>query len=383
MEVTTVAPSAPADTAAPAAAPPSVPAAPAPETPSPADKQAAAAAALDKDLGKVWDKAQKETDEPAPSEAKSAPERGPDGKFKGKLPDPNLPAPDAKPPAPVATKDQPNPEAPPAAPAAEAPKWWSGELQERFKTLPPEVQKALGEQALTDRQNISKLGNALQSYEPLRKVISDYRSDFEASGVDPVTGINQLLRAQQMLANPSTRAEAYKYLLQNFPHDLQHGDGLGLPPDPEMQGMRDQIAQLQGRLNGYEQRERQQQEQTQQHQYRASLTDVEWAEQSLPDFQALAPDIAVLIPAIRNDHPNLSHRDLLTAAHEVAAWKNPATRAKRTAAEVKKQMEAADSHAKEARRAAGVNVASKPRPATPGDMDSLLGGVWDKRHNAA
>jgi hypothetical protein len=356
---------------------------PAPEAPSFAEKEAAANQALDADLEKVWEKAQASDDEPDAPEAKG-PERGPDGKFKSaapKLPEPNLPAPDQKPPAQTENADQPKPpESVAETSAIDAPKWWSAELQAKFKALPPDVAKSIGEQALTDRQNISRLGTALQSLEPIGKVLNDFRQDFDAVGLPPAEGLRQLLQAQQKLANPTTRAEAFRFLLERFPTDLgQASDPYALPADPQITALQQELAELRSWRQEQERFGREQQEAQQRARYQASLREIEQVEKTLPEFVDLADDIALMIPGLKAANPNLSDIDVLKAAHEKAGWANPTVRAKWQKSAIEKQMKEAAEAAEKAKRANGLNVASKPRPATPGNLDDLLGSVWDKR----
>lgn len=375
MEVATTEPAAPAAPAvtdsAPAQAPAAKPDAP-PATETTTNQEAVAETALNDDLAKVWDKAHEDpADDEAP--AKAAPTRAPDGKFKS----PNAPAPEQ---AAEDTTGQTEPQAPVAEdPAAEV-KWWPAELQAKLKALPPDVAKSIAGQALNDRQAISKLGNALQQYEPLNRVLGQYKADFDAAGVNLVDGVQQLLSAQQKLANPATRAEAYNFLLSRFPHDFGADDGFG--PDPQVAALGSQIQQLQQRLGHYEQRERDWQESQQSERQTAVLREIENAEKALPDFVTLMPDIRAMIPIIMSQNPNLSHADALKQAHEKAGWANPTIRAKWQKDAIAKEMKAAAEQAEKAKRANGLNVASKQRQGTPASIDDLLGSVWDKRQSA-
>lgn len=360
------------------------PATPDASTPSPTSTSEAAPAApetsLDDDLAKVWETAQARGDDDTP-EAPTAQERDENGRFRSAKPptDEVQPAPEQ---AADEQAGQPEPQAPVAEQSAiEAPRWWSAELQASFAKLPPEVAKPLAEAALNDRQNISKLGNALQAYEPLNRVLNEHRAEFESAGVNPVDGLRQLLRVQQELMNPATRGNVYRYLLQNYPADL--GQALdGLPPDPQMSALEQRLQQTEARLRQYEARDQEAQQTRESERQAAALREIEQAEKTLPDFATLMSDIMLMLPVLKQQNPNLSHAEALKLAHERAGWANPTVRQKWEEAAVQKRMKAAAEAADKAKRQNGLNVSSKQKPATPAELEDALGSVWDKHHAA-
>jgi hypothetical protein len=370
----------------PAPAPQAGPQPAADQTPA-VDKAAVAEQAHDEAMEAIWEKHQKDDDDVG--KTPTARERGADGRFASKLPDKvdlSAVGQDGKPSSqpPEGKTDQPKPEAPPAESAAEAPKWWSEDLKAKFKGLPADVAKAIGEQALSDRQTISKLGNALQSYQPIGDVIARHRQEFEAVGVSPADGIGQLLSAQSKLANPATRAEAYRFLLQNYPADLGQlgADPFGLPPDPQIEAQNQRIAALEQQNRALQAQHQHRAQADEQQRYQSSLSVVDQLAAKLPHFNDVAEDVLYLVPGIRARNPSLNEEQALTQAYERAVWANPKTRSSLQKSELEKQSKAALEAAEAAKRANALNVRGRPQQSTPLNERDLDERVWNKHHAA-
>lgn len=320
-----------------------------------------------------------ETEEP---EAKAAPERGPDGKFKSKLPE------GAK--AEAAEGDEETddtddsqetkaaaPETKEAKkPAVEAPKHWSEKVRAEFAKLDPEAQRELAKETTEMRQNLSRQGRALQELQPVAKVLQEHKALFEQNGVSYDQGIAALLRAQVALSDPNTARNALLKLAETYNIDL----GNGAEPedqdwvDPNVTQLRATVEQLQNRLAHYE---RHTAEQMQEQQSAAATNFVDQFAQGKEDFEALADEIELRVRMYRAAYPQAPANEILAKAYEEARALNPATRDKLVNEEIERKAKAAE----KARKAASLNVASSDKPGRMSEYDRLS-AAYDKAMSA-
>ena len=359
------------------------PAAPAPDTPAPApeaksepqsegDKAAAAEAALDNDLRKVFRNANRDRDE--------------SGKFAPK---------DGKPPAPIDGKAEAQPvveakRETPATPAVPPPQSWTPEAKAQWAKLPPEAQAYVAQREADAHKAISQLGQTVKGFEPLAKVITPHVDRIAAVGDTPADYIAKMFAADQYLSRDPVNA--IKWLADSYKVDLNAlADPFASPADPQSQQLSAQLSAALQKIDLLERlvsdtRQVVHGRETQEQMARQSAVEstIESFAADKPDFDSLETEILTLIPAVKKSKPDLLHKDVLQEAYDRARWANPATRQKlieqqRTEAEAKR-LEAAKSAAANAKRSAAINVnGSAPVRGLPALEDDLR-SIWRRNH---
>lgn len=288
---------------------------------------------------------------------------------------------------------------PPAKePPAEPPAYLSPDLKARWGKMEPDVRDAVAADALQARQAISRLGRALESYRPFEQTAREHQEFFKATQTAPHQVFDNLMQWNTYLErNPAAAiralADTYRVDLAQFaPAQQQQTDDLGLPPDPQVSALQQEIAQLKGIIGQFDQRmrgvttqlsareEAEQNYLAQQREEAISRSEDELAafEVHNPDFRALLDngDIAVEIAKLQRVEPNLSRKDTLQKAYDRARWANPDMRTKLIAEQSKAQeaerakaeaakRDAAQKAAASAKRAGQANVRGIPNSTTP------------------
>jgi len=114
---------------------------------------------------------------------------------------------------------------------------WSPTLRERWKTLPPEVQKAVHEREAQVNQVMQQTAQDRKLAHGFNQIVSQYRGLMAAEGVqDPLQGINGLLMttAQLAMGNQQTKAQRIAALIKHYGVDIQTLDSVlaGEQPSP-------------------------------------------------------------------------------------------------------------------------------------------------------
>ncbi|HXF89587.1 MAG TPA: hypothetical protein VNK48_14625 [Xanthobacteraceae bacterium] len=381
---------------------------------SPAEKAEAARKALDDDLRKVFRSKRKPRDE----DGQFAPKDGAAPKA------PEAPSPEAKEAAAAAAKEakpsseppaEPHKETPPTSegqkpdqghpepakteaktptpsrPAIEAPRSWPPERQAQWASLTPEMQQFLAHRERQVQDGFTRLGRHAKAMEPVRQIIEAHKGTFERNKLSVEEGLKALLTAQEALdRNP---IEGIRWLAQTYGVDLgQLATTSDMPPDPAVDRLTRQVADLQRQLEA-ERAARTQREQAEVHWLESDIMrQIDQFAADKPDFDSLQAEIYANIAAIQQAKPELPIPDVLAQAYERARWANPATRqsiiearereirealAKAEAERLAKEKKAAE----EAKRASAINVRGAPSPSAPVNWDDDLKAIW--RKNAA
>ena len=341
--------SAPVTEAAPAPAV-AVEAPDAPETPQTIE------AALDADLGDIWDKANAPRDEAG--RYKSANPAEPDTAIEVQSPETVAPE--------------------PAPPAIAAPVSWTREMAEQFATLPPAAKEYIAKRESEATAQISRLGQQVKQVEPVIRTLEQHRASFERNGMTYESGVKALLVAQDMLdTNPQAAiqeiARAYGVDLGSYAGQPQEG------PSRDVLALQSQVAQLSQQLQNSLSRQRSDDEQKRDAHLNSLQTAVEDFSKDKADIALVESDMIALIPSIRQRKPGLSEKEILAQAYEQAVWINPTLREKRLADEKAKSAADALKKAEAARKAASINVRSgqNARPARM-SVDDELSAVYDR-----
>ncbi|MFM1816827.1 MAG: hypothetical protein RLZ98_3522 [Pseudomonadota bacterium] len=277
------------------------------------------------------------------------------------------------------------------APPRDPPAYLSPELKARWGKLDPDVQDAVAAHALENRQTISRLGNV---FEPFRAVAVEYRDFFDQHKLAPADAFRNLMDWNvQITRDPAAAilglAKAAQIDLAALagasPQQQQPVDDLGLPPDPEVVGLKAELEQLKAIIQQHDshltaqQREQrrldaeraERTEREQQAQVEAVADAIARLEVELPDFKKLlnSGDIGIEVEKVRAKSPNLPHEQVLRQAYDRALWANEGTRGRalqqQQAAERKAREEKAAAAAAKAKKAAATTVRGAPPKTAP------------------
>lgn len=334
-------------------------------------------------------------------------DREDDGKFAGKPKDkaPNAeevasqkapPAKDAKEPAEKAEgKDQkPDKAAEPDAakaekpadkPAIKRPASWSADKEATWEGMSPEAREHVAKREQEAHKAISQLGETVKRMEPIGKLLDQHRDTFQSKGLSYDQGLSQLLSAQRALdQNPVAAiqqiARAYGVNLDDL------ADGQAGQADPVIAQLQGQVSTLTRQLQEFQSRADTQARAEAQHKLGTIEAVIEKFAADKPDFEELASEIEMLLPALRQANPNASFEQIIADAYDKATWSNPASRKRRIEAESKAQeqarVEAAKKAAEDAKAAGAINVGGQPAANQQVDLDDVLKGIV-RRNRAA
>lgn len=284
--------------------------------------------------------------------SKYNPERGEGGKFSPRGDIAADDAPVGAAPAAEKTTDQPRAGAlETATPSIEPPSSWSAEVKAKWAALPPDVQQYVAQRESEAHKAITQAGERLKGYEVLDQTIGAHRKTLRAAYGSDAAAVQQLAAMHQYATQDP--AGFLKWFAQDRRIDLTqlYQAGQQAQPDP--------VATLAQRQAAIEQRMEMERATT------AIEREIERFKGNAPHFADLEQTMVDIMPAVlAKAAPNAAPADLLKAAYEQAQWLNEGVRAKLLSeqeAERKAKAEAeAGRAAKEAKRAASVNVRSNP-----------------------
>lgn len=275
-------------------------------------------------------------------------------------------------------------EKPAEKPAIKRPASWSADKDAVWESLSPDAREHVAKREQEAHKAISQLGETVKRLEPIGRLLEQHRDTFQSKGLTYDQGLSQLLAAQRALdQNP---AAAIRQIAQAYNVDI--GSLASGQDQPNAV-----VAQLQGQINTLT-RQLQEFRSHAEHQARAEAqTKLGTIEQAIdtfaadkPDFEDLAADIEMLLPALRQANPKASFEQLIADAYEKARWSNPESRKRLIDADQKAQekarVEAARKAAEDAKAAGVLNVGGQPSANQPADLDDMLRGIV-RRNRAA
>lgn len=349
---------------------------------------AAAKPSIDDDLMAVW--------------TKLNPDRHPNGRFARR--DDDAPAATtettkeltADQPADTAASEQVSPaeatKAPATTPAIEAPLSWSAEMKAKVASLPPEFHDVAKYAAERDKEThavITRAGQEIKAFEPLRNVIEHWAESFRRNNLSPHDGINRMMAMESWLGDDAPSAikeimRAYKVDLRDIAGQSQAAPAANSDPqavtqgqiDPAVSGLQNELRQTQANLSkvmshlterGRREAEAEQAEvRTQQDTLARQIADFA---KDKPHFDKVRVVMSSLL--------DTGAAQTLDDAYEQATFANKDIRTQRQAEEkAADEKKRADESAKklvDAKRAGSVNVKSTVGSATtPKTMDDTL-----------
>lgn len=244
------------------------------------------------------------------------------------------------------------------------PSSWKTAMKEKFLTLDPEVQAEILRREEDSLKGLGQYSEKAKFADRVQHVISPYAAMLQSEGMTPEAVVQESLAMAYQLRHgtPQQKQQMFYQLAQNFGVDLKALTSDEAPQvDPNIAALQQQIQSLQQHIQS-------QQSQSQAALYTKAESEVQgFATPDRPYFDDVREDMARLINSgLAND---------LQDAYEQATWRNPTVRARLLAeqqaqAEAKRQEEA-KKKAEEARRAAAVNVSSKPVPNPTDPLGSM------------
>lgn len=259
-------------------------------------------------------------------------------------------------------------------PAIEMPRSWSSEMSDKWASLAPDVQQHIADREKDTHRHISQMGQELSRAKPIAETVTRYQEVFDRHGVDFQKGFEALMHAQTVLdQNPvqglALIAQTYGLSREQLAQAFGAAPQEGQQANPEVQSLRQQVAQMQHVLNDQQRSQLAQQTAAQRQQ-------AEWAEQTIGEwadgkehFDTVRKTMASLLSS--GDATDLD------TAYDMACNAHPEIRQELTkaqkAAEAAKAREEQAKAAAEAKRAAKTNVGKKTgKPAKSGSWEDTL-----------
>jgi hypothetical protein len=221
--------------------------------------------------------------------------------------------------------------------------------------------------------------------EPLGSLLEQHRDAFQSKNLSYEQGLSQLLTAQRMLdQNP---AAAIAEIARAYNVDLgQLADGDADQQSPIVAQLQNQVSQLTRQLQDVQSGVRGRAQAEAQQRLGTIEAAIEKFASGRTDFDELAPEIELLLPALRQANPNAPFEQIISDAYEKASWSNPEARQRRlnadAAAKEKARVEAAKKAAEDATTAGRINVGSQPSANSAGNLDDELRAIV-RRNRAA
>ncbi|WAL81320.1 hypothetical protein OYT13_15825 [Pandoraea sp. XJJ-1] len=240
-----------------------------------------------------------------------------------------------------------------------APQSWSAAERAHWEKIPPEAQAVIARREEEAHKGITTLGQDASFGKKLKDVIAPYLPIIRAEGGDEAGAVRDLLQTAYVLrtATPEQKVGLFRQLAGQFGVDLHAAAQAAPQVDPEMQALRQELAQVKGHLVSTEQQQHQHVEGQAQ-----AIIDAFAADPKNEFYEQVKPYMGqLLVGGLAKD---------MQEAYEMACHANPNVRStilsRQTAdAEAKR---AAEAKAKaDAKRRAGGSISGSPAsPVTTG-----------------
>ncbi len=235
-----------------------------------------------------------------------------------------------------------------AKPAIDAPVSWSAEQKAKWATLPPDTREYIAQRDRESHEAISRAGQQIKAFEPIRNVIEQFATTFQKNGLQPHEGIARMMAVNEMLeANPRAAiAEIAKAYGVNLQGETEQNADPGSA----------RVAELEAKLAKVESHLTAQQRQQVADENRTLAREIADFAKDKPHFESVRKVMAGLM--------NSGAAETMQDAYDKAIYADPTIRQSlqvdaQKAAEDKRKTDEAERVAK-AKKAAGVNVKSSP-----------------------
>jgi hypothetical protein len=239
-----------------------------------------------------------------------------------------------------------------AKPAIDAPISWTAEQKAKWASLPPDTQAYIAQRDKESHEAISRAGQQIKAFEPIRNVIEQFAPTFQKNGLQPHEGIARMMAVNEMLeTNPRAAiaeiAKAYGVNLQG--ETEQNAD----PGSARVAELEAKLAKVESHLTA----QQRQQLQAENNALAREIADfANDPKNPRPHFESVRKVMAGLMQS--------GAAETMQEAYERAIYADPTIRQSlqvdaQKAAEEKRKADEAERVAK-AKKAAGVNVKSSP-----------------------
>jgi hypothetical protein len=256
-----------------------------------------------------------------------------------------------------------------AKPAIDAPISWTAEKKAEWASVPPALQEYISQRDKESHEAITRAGQQIKAFEPIRNVIEQYGHTFQKNGLQPHDGIARMMAVNEMLeTNPRAAiaeiAKAYGVNLQGeTAPNAEPGDA--------------RVAELEAELGKIKSHLTAQQRQQFEAENNALAREIADFAKDKPHFESVRKVMAGLM--------NSGAADTMQEAYERAVYADPTIRQsmlaeEQTKAEAKRKADESE-RVKAAKKAAGVNVKSSPGQSNaPKTMDEDLWAIARKHY---
>lgn len=235
-----------------------------------------------------------------------------------------------------------------AKPAIDAPVSWSAEQKAKWATLPPDTREYIAQRDKESHEAISRAGQQIKAFEPIRNVIEQFAPTFQKNGLQPHEGIARMMAVNEMLeTNPRA---AIAEIAKAYGVNLQGETTQEASPENA------RVAELEAKLAKVESHLTAQQRQQMQAENNALAREIADFAKDKPHFESVRKVMAGLMQS--------GAAETMQDAYDKAIYADPTIRqslqvdAQKAAEEARKAEEAKRVSA--AKKAAGVNVKSSP-----------------------
>jgi len=235
-----------------------------------------------------------------------------------------------------------------AKPAIDAPVSWSAEQKAKWATLPPDTREYIAQRDKESHEAISRAGQQIKAFEPIRNVIEQFAPTFQKNGLQPHEGIARMMAVNEMLeANPRA---AIAEIAKAYGVNLQGETSTDATPDnPRIAELEAQLSKISSHLTA-------QQRQQVNAENNALAREIADFAKDKPHFESVRKVMAGLMSS--------GAAETMQDAYDKAIYADPTIRQSlqvdaQKATEDKRKADEAERISK-AKKAAGVNVKSSP-----------------------
>jgi hypothetical protein len=259
-----------------------------------------------------------------------------------------------------------------AKPAIDAPISWTAEQKAKFASLPPDTQAYIAQRDKESHEAITRAGQQIKAFEPIREVIEQHADTFQRNGLQPHEGFARLLAVEKMLEQDP--ASAIREIAKAYGVNLQ-----GMNDEQNATPENQRIAELEARLARQESHLTAQMRQKQEAESNALAREIADFAKDKPHFESVRKVMAGLMSS--------GAAETMQDAYDRAIYADPTIRQSlqveaQKAAEDKRKAEEAERVSK-AKKAAGVNVKGSPANAAAArTMEQDLRAIWTKNHGS-
>jgi hypothetical protein len=251
--------------------------------------------------------------------------------------------------------ENPAPTAP--EPKTKAPQSWSAADRAHWDKIPAEVQAVIARREEEAHRGITTMGQDASFGKRINEIVTPYLPIIRAEGGTPEGAVRDLLQTVYVLrtANPEQKTALFRQIATQYGVDLSAAAQAAPQVNPEVQALRQELAQVKGYLhNGEQQQHQQVQEQAQQ------LIDAFAADPKNEFYEQVKPFMGQLLVS--------GQASTIQDAYDRACWAAPDVRStlmqrQQAEAEAKRATEA---KAKvDAKRRAGGSISGSPGSPVP------------------